>query len=70
MQDIDLQQLRATISAALSSANKSARAVSLDAGMGPDTLGKFLNGHTQSLRADNLARVLRALVFLRTPLDA
>jgi SOS-response transcriptional repressor LexA len=61
MQDIDLQQLRATISAALSSANKSARAVSLDAGMGPDTLGKFLNGHTQSLRADNLARVLRAL---------
>lgn len=67
MQDVDLKRLRLTITVGLSVAGKSARAVSIAAGMGPDTLGKFLKGDTQSLRADNMARVLQVL---NIPLDS
>jgi SOS-response transcriptional repressor LexA len=61
MQALDIKSLKMKIVVALSVIGKSARAVSIEAGMGPDTLGKFLKGETGSLRADNLANVLNVL---------
>lgn len=70
MEDVDIARLKATIQTALASQERSARAVSLEAGMGPDTLGKFLKGETGSLRADNLGRVLRALKLTESAFGA
>lgn len=61
MQRFDLSKIKLQIVTALSVAGRSARSVSIEAGMGPDTLGKFLKGDTLSLRADNMARVLEIL---------
>lgn len=61
MQRFDLSKIKMLIVTALSVTGRSARSVSIEAGMGPDTLGKFLKGDTGSLRADNMARVLEIL---------
>ena len=67
MEAVDLKRVKLLVTIALAAQGKSARSVSLACEMGPDTLGKFLNGETSSMRADNMARVLN---HLRIPQNA
>ncbi len=61
MQNTEADGIRTRIAIEIDNLGLTVRELSIKAGMNPDTLGKFMSGKTQSLKANNLSSVARVL---------